>query len=217
MKKIYIFKHKEESMLDRKGLLSGQFNRKTLEPSHIVEDVLALFKNFPSFAQSYFTHKINRDFIRKLMILVSEVNGCSYCSWFHTQMALFLGSIDPYVIENILSTEIGQKVSEYELVGLAYAQHYAATNKNPDPEATIILHEYYGKEKAECIKTCIDIIYTFNLAGNTFDAFLSRLKGQRAQYNNFWFEFIFFILSAPFLAPIIPLVRIHKTKKYSHS
>lgn len=204
-------------MLVLKSPLASQFNKKILEPTHLVDDLSSLFRKFPFFAQLYLTHKISRDFIRKLMIIVSEINGCSYCSWFHSQMALFLGDIDPSVIKNILSTEIGQKVSEYEMVGLAYAQHYAATDRKPDPEATSILYDYYGKEKAECIETCIDIIFTFNLAGNTFDSFLSRLKGQKHQNGHFWFELIFFLLTVPFYAPIIPLVRIHKTKGYSHS
>jgi hypothetical protein len=194
-----------------------QFRKKTLEPSQFLNDLSSLLRKFPFFAETYLSNKINKSFIRKLMLIVSEVNDCMYCTWFHSKMALFFGDIDPNVIENVLSTEIGEKVNEYELVGLAYAQHYAATNKKPDPEATQILYEYYGKEKAACIKTCIDIIFTFNLAGNTFDAFLSRLKGQGAPTSKFWFEFIFFIFSAPFFGPIIPLVWISKTKKLVHS
>lgn len=193
--------------------LADQFRRKVLEPSQFLNDLSHILKVFPLFTKAYLTSKIEKDFIRKLLLVVSEINGCMYCSWFHNKMALFFSDIDHQVIENILSTEIGQKVSEYEIIGLAYAQHYAATNKKPDPEAVKVLYEYYGKEKAECIQVCIDIIFTANLAGNTFDAFLSRLKGQKSPSSSLWFELIFFIFTAPFFAPIIPLVRIHKMNK----
>lgn len=198
-------------------LAENQFRRKVLEPSHAIKDLSHVLKTFPFFAHDYLTNKIDKDFIKKLLLVVSEVNGCMYCSWFHGKMALFFSNIDPQVIENILSTEIGQKISDYEIIGLAYAQHYAATNKKPDPEAVEMLYEYYGKYKAECIQICIDIIYLANLAGNTFDAFLSRLKGQKSPSSSFLFELIFFILMVPVFAPIIPLVKIHKMNKFAHN
>ncbi len=59
---------------------------------------------------------------------------------------------------------------------------------------------------AEHINLIIRMIYYGNLSGNTFDAFISRLKGKKAPNSNALFEAIFFILSVPVLLPILPLV-----------
>jgi len=53
------------------------------------------------------------------------------------------------------------------------------------------------------------MIFFGNLSGNTFDAFLSRLKGKKAINSNVIFEALFFIINAPFMLPLLPA-----TKKY---
>lgn len=43
--------------------------------------------------------------------------------------------------------------------------------------------------------------------GGTFDAFLSRLKGNKAKNSNVIFETIFFILNAPLMLPLLPFTK----------
>ena len=140
------------------------------------EELPDVLRRFPIFLSAYIKCRLKKSFVQKIMLAVSAINGCTYCTWFHGKMALLLSEMDLKTIENILKTELGQGLSEYEIVGLAYAQHYATTNRKPDPEATQILYDYYGKKKAEDIIACIDMIHFANLAGNTFDALMYRLK-----------------------------------------
>lgn len=191
------------------------FHKKIFTYKSLREDTLTFVKKLPNFISAYVSKRISKAFAQKIMLAVSVVNGCNYCSWFHSKLALLVGDMDSSSIENMLRTELCSEISEYEIVGLAYAQHYATTDKKPDPDATEIFYEFYGKQKADDIMLYIEAIYFANLAGNTFDAFLSRLKGEAAPNSNVLFEFIFFLLSLPLLAPMVPFVKsqLNKTKK----
>lgn len=35
--------------------------------------------------------RIGKDFVERIMMAVTEVNGCRYCSYFHTRVALKAG------------------------------------------------------------------------------------------------------------------------------
>jgi len=191
------------------------FRKKIFTYESLKDDLVSIIKKTPGLVSAYVSGRINKAFAQKIMLAVSVVNGCNYCSWFHSQLALLIGDMDAASIENMLETELCSDINEYEIVALAYAQHYAVTQRKPDPEATEILYEFYGKHKADDIILYIEVIYFANLAGNTFDAFISRLKGETALNSNPVFEFIFFLLSAPLLAPLVPFVKyqLNKTKK----
>jgi AhpD family alkylhydroperoxidase len=183
------------------------FTRKILTYESFKEQLSVVFNNLPSMISAMLRRRINQAFLNKIMLAVSSVNGCVYCSWFHAKLAILIGEMDSKEIENILKTQLGQDISEYEIVGIAYALHYAVTSRKPDPEATAIFYESYGKEKANDLMLYIEAIIFANLSGNTFDAFLSRLKGVKSVGGSFWFELLFFILSAPILLPLIPFVK----------
>jgi len=170
------------------------------------KDVAGLMKAFPALKQAKKAQRIPDDFATRIMLAVTSVNGCRYCSWFHSRQALKQGTASVEIRE-ILEQELGQSVREEETVALLFAQHYAETNRKPDPESVKRLYDYYGKEKAEDILLNIRFIFWGNLSGNTFDAFLSRFKGERAHGSNLLFEFVFFIIHFPFLAPLLPAMK----------
>ena len=87
-----------------------------------------------------------------------------------------MGEMSLSDVEKMLKAEIGQDVNERDVVGIAYAQHYAATNKEPYPEIREIFFNFYGKDRGEHIIACINLIFFSNLAGNSFDALMSKLK-----------------------------------------
>ena len=106
----------------------------------------------------------------------------------------------------MLNLQFQADAAEDEVPALLYAQHYAETDRNPDPEMVEKLTAYYGEEKAQQIQLVIRMITFGNLSGNTFDAFLSRLKGVKAQNSSALFEFFFFLFSAPALLPLRPVI-----------
>lgn len=151
---------------------------------------------------------ISKSFMEKIMTVVTAVNGCAYCTWFHAKRAISTG-ISEKEVKNMLDLQFKADASDFEVSGLLYAQHYAETNRNPDKEMTEKLLEFYGNKTAEHILMMIKMIFFGNLLGNTFDAFLSRLKGNKAENSNVIFELFCFVTSAPVLLPLYP-----RTKKY---
>ena len=110
------------------------------------------------------------------MLAVTQVNGCRYCSYGHTQAALKSG-LDSEEIRALLSGDLSSAPLE-ELTALLFAQHYAESAGHPDTEAWENLVSTYGQDKAFAILANIRMITIGNLLGNTFDAFLYRITGR---------------------------------------
>jgi len=117
---------------------------------------------------------ISPDFRERLMLAVTAVYGCRYCSYFHTREALKTG-VNKEEIARILSGDVGS-FPEEEDVALLYAQHWADSNADPDPEAVKGLIEAYGDEKAEAINLVLRMNRIGNLLGNSLDYLLYKLS-----------------------------------------
>jgi AhpD family alkylhydroperoxidase len=72
-------------------------------------------------------------FRERLMLAVTAVNGCRYCSWFHTRQAL-KGGLAAEEAKGLLAGDIGNCPPD-EAVALVHAQHWAESDAHPDPEA----------------------------------------------------------------------------------
>ncbi len=185
-----------------------QFTRKIYTFNTLISDVKDLLSNAKNFATAKKKKLISKSFREKIMLVTTAVNGCVYCAWYHAILSVKSG-INRDEINKLLKLQFNTDADDYETLALLYAQHYAETNKNPEKEMTQKLYSFYGNEVARAIILYIKAIYFGNLSGNTFDAFLYRLKGIKAPGSSVLFEFVFFILSAPILLPTLP-----KVKKY---
>lgn len=153
---------------------------------------------------------ISKALIEKIMLVVTAINGCPYCAWFHAKKALDAG-LSKEDIKTMLALQFDTPATDFETIALLYAQNYAETNRNPDQAITKKLYELYGRKTARHIITIVRMIYFGNLSGNTFDAFLSRLKGKPALHSNILFELVFFVISAPIFVPAMPYVKKYRT------
>lgn len=113
-------------------------------------------------------------FQERLMLAVTSVEGCRYCSYFHSKLAL-RGGVSQEEIGKLLSGEI-ECCPEGEALAILYAQHWAESNACPDPEAVVRLKETYGSEKAGAIHLMLRMIRLGNLLGNTWDYLLYRIS-----------------------------------------
>jgi len=113
-------------------------------------------------------------FQERLMLAVTSVEGCRYCSYFHSKLAL-KGGISQEEIGRLLSGDF-QGCPEEEALAVLYAQHWAESNTHPDPEAHQKLQEIYGSEKVEAIHLMLRMIRLGNLLGNTWDYLLYRIS-----------------------------------------
>lgn len=191
---------------------SETYNKKIYTFKLLINDLAFLFVNTRQIIATMRDKKISKAFFEKIMTVVTAVNGCVYCTWFHAKQSLANG-ISAEEMKNMLQLQFHSDASEFELLGLLYAQHFAETDRKPDNEMTDKLIEYYGDNTAKHIIIIIRMIFFGNLSGNTFDAFLSRFKGKKAPESNIIFEFLFFVINIPFLLPLMPFVK--KYRKFS--
>jgi len=113
-------------------------------------------------------------FRERLMLTVTAVNGCRYCSYAHARQALSEG-ISPQEIEMLGEQAFEGSPSE-EIPALFYAQHWAETDGQPDPAARATVVDRYGEETVERIEIVLRMIRVGNLMGNTWDYILHRLS-----------------------------------------
>lgn len=194
-----------------KEMKMNEFRRKIFTPRLFFSDLFFVMGNIPNAVAAMGNREIGRKFMEKIMTVVTAVNGCSYCTWFHAKQAVASG-ISEDEIKNMLHLQFSADANDHELTGLLFAQHYAETDRKPDREMVEKLESFYGKRTADHILLFIRMIYFGNLQGNTFDAFLARLEGKKIHNGNFLFEFIFFIFNFPIMAPLIPMVKKYRKK-----
>ncbi len=117
---------------------------------------------------------IDSEFRQRLMMAVTEVNGCRYCSYYHSKLALKAG-ISQEELDSLLAGEL-KDCPEEELLALVYAQHWTEKRGQPDQEMTDKIKNQYGEQKSEIIKLAVRMINFGNLSGNSFDYLLYKLS-----------------------------------------
>ena len=130
--------------------------------------------------------RVTREFSERIMMAVTEVNGCRYCSYFHAQMALKAG-MDKSEIEHTLAGNFNDAPRE-ELTALYFAQHYAESGGKPQSEAIQHMRDTYGDEMTRDILAYIRAIMIGNAWGNMFDALRLRIKGKPSTETTLWGE-----------------------------
>jgi AhpD family alkylhydroperoxidase len=101
----------------------------------------------------------------KIMLAVTSVNECAYCSYLHTQTALAAG-VEEKRIREILSGAFDNG-NPQETIALLYAQHWAESRGATAEQARTRLAEYYGPDLASQIEGYLRIIYMGNMCSNT--------------------------------------------------
>ena len=120
---------------------------------------------------------VDAAFRERLMLAVTAVNGCRYCSYMHAKQALTEG-IDANEVGALLDGVVADSPSE-EVPALLYAQHWAETRGSIDPAARRHVVARYGEEAVQAIELALRTIQMGNLTGNTLDYALYRLSRGR--------------------------------------
>jgi len=147
--------------------------------------------------------------IEKILIVTDAVNGCMYCSWLDAKLAIKSG-VSEEEISNMMKLQFHTDASRSELNALLFAQHFAETNRNPDPEMTAKLFDYYGKETANNIILAIRTVSFGNLYFNTWGAVISRFRGNPARNSSVIFEMVYFLLNFIIILPFVILRKLDK-------
>ncbi len=152
-----------------------KFNKRTYKnPKELIIDMWFPVRNRKELREITNKGLISPAFRERLMLAVTAVNGCRYCSYFHAKQALKSG-VSPEEISRLLSGDV-DACPEEEATAVIYAQHWAESDANPEPEAVQKLQQIYGVEKAEALHLMLRMIRLGNLLGNTWDYLLYRIS-----------------------------------------
>jgi len=120
---------------------------------------------------------VSPQFRERLMMAVTAVNECRYCSYYHARESLRVG-LSPAEIRQLTAGELDSAPDE-ELPALLFAQAWAEADGDVEPDLWARLQQTYGRERAQAIETVLRMIRTGNLLGNSADWLLSKLSGGR--------------------------------------
>ncbi|MFO8101849.1 MAG: carboxymuconolactone decarboxylase family protein [Dehalococcoidia bacterium] len=136
-------------------------------------------------------NRISRPFSEKIMLAVTGVNECAYCSYLHSQTALE-GGVSTAEIQRLLEGELGD-FPEEEAVGLMYAQHWADTKGKVSDEVRKNVVACYGEKRTGYIELFIKMVYMGNVCSNTVYAFENGMmpKSSKARL------FLIYLVSKP--------------------
>lgn len=151
--------------------------RSYASPRQFLADVVWLFRHRARLRQAYTT--LSPAFRERLMLAVTAVNRCRYCSFAHTRMALAAGVTNAEIVQILDQTF--RDCPPDEAPALAYVQHWAETGAAPGPAMRERLSCEYGTLRAGAIEAVLRMIRAGNLLGNTFDYLLFRVSGGRLE------------------------------------
>ncbi|MGD2178540.1 MAG: carboxymuconolactone decarboxylase family protein [Anaerolineae bacterium] len=113
-------------------------------------------------------------FRERLMLVVTAVNGCRYCSYVHAREALAEGISSDEIAS--LGKHLFKRSPPEEVPALLYAQQWAEADGRPDPAIRNRIRQRYGMDVLERIEAVLRMIRMGNLMGNTLDYILYRLS-----------------------------------------
>ena len=178
------------------------FSKRSLTIRENIRFLAFLFKHLSHFKAFFSTPSLSHQLQQRIMLAVTSVNDCRYCSFLHTKMALESGCSE-VEIQSILDQDLSC-ADEEEFPALAFAQHFAESRENPSRATVKRLMGYYGAHKTRQIIASCWMITLGNLYGNTVDAYQSRLLGAPAQPGNAWFEGFLYYLTIKLMKNWLP-------------
>jgi AhpD family alkylhydroperoxidase len=119
--------------------------------------------------------RIDPAFRERLMMAVTEVNGCRYCRSFHIGQAREAG-ISLEEINIYLLGTIPEDIPEDQKLAVCYAQHWAENDQQADKDYQQQVREWYGEDSFQSISMILRMIWMGNLLGNTWDYFLHKIS-----------------------------------------
>ena len=180
-----------------------EFGRKLYSLGEIYTILYKGISSAPHMTKAKRKGEMTSEFIERIMLAVTEVNGCPLCSYAHTKMALEAG-MNNEEIHNMLSG-VMEDVPEEDLQAVMFAQHYADSRGYPSRESWDRVVENYGIVKAKGILGAIRAIMMGNALGIPWGSFFNRFKGQPDERSNLGYELGVMVIGSI----MIPVALVH--------
>jgi AhpD family alkylhydroperoxidase len=157
----------------------------------------------PSLVKAKRDRELSGESAERIMLAVTEVNGCEVCSYAHARIALEKG-LSEEETRMLLAGNTGAIPAD-EAVAIVFAQHYADTRGNPSAESWQRLVGTYGAGKAHGILGAARVMMIGNAYGIAWSAFASRLRGTPVAKSSLPYELAMLLVIVVFF----PVALVH--------
>lgn len=141
----------------------------TFTSRSLASGTVTFVRNLPGLIRARRADRVGDRFAEKIMLAVTAVNECQYCTRYHTSLARETG-VSEATITGVLERDVDAAVDDVERPALVFAQRYAETEGEPGRDAVAALRDEYGPSTAADIRAFVRAIHVANLLGNTYDA-----------------------------------------------
>ena len=129
---------------------------------------------------------VDKQFIERIQLAITEVNGCAACSYQNTKMALQQGMSKEEICSFLVGD--GKYIRPDEAKAIMFAQHFADSKGIPGKYAYDSIVNEYGRKKASVILSAAQLILAGNIYGIPYSAFRSRLRGRPYKDSSLLYE-----------------------------
>jgi len=185
----------------------GGFKKRTLSATQLGRRLASLVPELGTMYQVWLRHEVDPGFREQLMLAVSRLNGCRYCSWGHHEWAQISGVSNEELAQ--LEQLDPSGFDRRKWVAISYARALVKEDfRRVQPELRRAMQHKYSLREIRQIELIANVMDVSNRTSNTFDAMLSRFKGAPASHSRIFDELI---LSGVFLA-VAPAVVLYLSR-----
>jgi AhpD family alkylhydroperoxidase len=189
----------------------GGYRKRTITAREFVTSLFSLAGEAPTIYQIWGKHELDPGFREELMFAVAKLNDCRYCSWGHHEWAHLAGVPEEELAQ--IEQMDPEAFDRRKWVALSYVRAFVSAKFGSVPrELRKEMRENYSAHEIKEIELVVRIMDVGNRGANTWDAMLSRLKGNPAADSNILDEAV---LSTAFLAiaPVAIAYLAHASKR----
>ncbi|MEN6340003.1 MAG: carboxymuconolactone decarboxylase family protein [Clostridiaceae bacterium] len=159
--------------------------------------IVCAMRSIPDLKRARKSGEMTTPFMERVMLAVTEVNGCALCSYYHTRVSLENG-MNAEEIKGMLGGEFAS-APEAELPAILFAQHYADTRGNPSKQAWERVLAVYGETGAYGVLASIRMIMMGNAFGIVWGSFFNRFRGKADPRSSLLYEIAQMLCTVPFV------------------
>jgi|GEM_PF-352937 len=157
-----------------------------------------------------YNERIAGPFAAKVMLAVASEDGVAYPVRQQARYAMAQG-LSAEEVRSLGRGELAAATMD-EAPALYFAQHYAEREGHPDEDMLQRLTTTYGPRMAHDLVTFLQLLTLTKVAGNTFDALLSRILGHPSPDTTLRGELSVLLVLALGIVPLIPVLAIRMAR-----
>ena len=189
----------------------GGFRKRTITATQLAGSMASLAPELGTMYRVWIKHEIDPGFREELMLAVSRLNDCRFCTWGHQEWAHLSGVSDEELaqVEQLDPKGFNRR----KWLAITYIRALVKEDfRRVQPQLRRAMQHKYSPREIRDIELIARVMDIGNRGGNTFDAMLSRLRGVPAANSRVIDELI---LSGAFLAiaPVIVLFLSRASKR----